>query len=146
MPTASGGPEGTAITALTTLDCSQSTKPPTVADTDYLAACSSDGKTKYLLGPTAVSGKRVSSAKSSQANGVWQVDVSLDSAGAKQFGDLTTSLSGTGKLIAIAVGGTVISAPSVQQPIMDGNVQISGQFDRAKADELAAALSAGAMG
>lgn len=141
MPTASGGAEDKAVSALATLDCR---KPLSVAETDYLAACSSDGKTKYLLGPTAVAGRDISSAKSSQADNLWQVEVTLDSKGAKQFADLTSSVAGTGKLIAIAVGGTVISAPQVQAPIMDGQVQITGQFDRAKADELAAALTAGA--
>ncbi|GAA1983924.1 SecDF P1 head subdomain-containing protein [Catenulispora subtropica] len=131
------------MTDVSAQDCSPSATAPS-ADTQELDACSEDGKTKYHLGPSALSGSHVKSAKADQANGRWQVDVEFDSLGAKTFGDLTTSLAGTGKLIAITVGGTVISAPSVQVPITDGELRISGQFDRTGADELAAALTAGA--
>ncbi|NUR32352.1 MAG: hypothetical protein HOV83_41980 [Catenulispora sp.] len=126
-------------------DSSQGATPP-AAGTDDLAATSVDGKTKYILGPSALSGTHVRSAKAEVPNGMWQIQVTLDAVGAKAFGDLTSALAGTGKLIAIAVGDTVISAPTVQAAITDGEIQISGGFDRDKAEELAAALSAGAKG
>jgi preprotein translocase subunit SecD len=127
-------------------DSSQGAAPAPSAGADDLAATSADGKTKYILGPTAVSGTHVRSAEAEVPQGVWQIQVTLDSAGAKEFGDLTSSLAGTGKLIAIAVGDTVISAPTVQAAITDGKIQISGGFDRDKAEDLAAALTAGAKG
>lgn len=146
MPSAADAAETHAETVLNTLNCSQPDKTPSAAAGDPLPACSLDGKIKYLLGPSALSGSHVNSATSAAADGIWRVDVALDSAGAKAFGDLTTSLAGTGKLVAITVGGVVVSAPTVQQPITDGKLQITGQFDQQKAADLAAALIAGAKG
>lgn len=127
-------------------DSSQGTTPAPAAGADGLAATSVDGKTKYVLGPSALSGTHVRSAEAKAPNGTWEIEVTLDSTGAKEFGDLTAALAGTGKLIAITVGDTVVSAPTVQSAITDGEIQISGGFDRDKAEELAAALTAGAKG
>lgn len=143
IPSPSSDSETRAEAALASLDCTHPDQAPPVADTEYLAACSLDGKTKYLLGPSAVSGAHVQTAKHVSAIGGWAVEVTLDSVGAKQFGDLTSSLAGTGRELAIAVGATVESAPTVQTPITDGRVRIDGKFDQNEAAQLAAVIAAG---
>jgi len=142
MPSASGDSETRAEAALSALDCTHPDKAPPAAGPEYLAACSRDGKTKYLLGPSALSGARVHTAVAVSMDGNWRVDVTLDSEGSTQFADLTSSLSQTGQQLAIAVGATVESAPTVQSPITDGKVEISGGLDEGTAQQLAAALIA----
>ncbi|MFL6110730.1 MAG: SecDF P1 head subdomain-containing protein [Catenulispora sp.] len=143
LPAATDDSETRAEAALPTLDCTHPDKVPSAADTEYLAACSLDGKTKYLLGPSALSGARVRTAKISIPDGIWQVDVTLDPEGTRQFAALTTSLAKTGQQLAITAGATVESAPSVRSAITDGQVQINGGLDRGAAERLAAALTAG---
>ncbi|MFD0634543.1 hypothetical protein ACFQ9X_26365 [Catenulispora yoronensis] len=145
MPTAANDSETRAETALGALDCAHPEQLPS-ADGDYLAACSVDGLAdKYLLGPSALSGAHISSAKSTAVDGRWQVDVTFDAIGAKDFAALTASMAANSGQLAITVGATVESAPLVQSPITDGRIQISGQFDQGEAAALAAAFTAGAQ-
>jgi preprotein translocase subunit SecD len=146
LPTAADASEARAEADLTALNCAQHGTAPAAAESAYLAACSEDGKGKYLLGPSALSGRHVHDAKSAAGSGRWQVQVTFDAVGGQQLAAVTSSLAGTGKPLAIAVGGTVVSAPSVEAPIGDGRLQISGAFDRTTADQLAAVLTLGASG
>ena len=54
------------------------------------------------------------------------VSFTLDRVGAKRFGKATTS--GVGKRLAIVLDGKIISAPVVQDAIISGSGQISGNF------------------
>ena len=54
------------------------------------------------------------------------VSFSLDRVGARKFGKATSS--GVGKSLAIILDGKIISSPTVQEPIVGGNGQISGDF------------------
>ena len=71
------------------------------------------------------------------------VGVSLNSRGAKQFGNITTKY--TGKRLAIILDNNVISAPVIEEPILGGNASISGRFTMAQANNLAIALRSGAL-
>ena len=71
------------------------------------------------------------------------VGVSLNSAGAKQFGNITTKY--TGGRLAIILDNNVISAPVIEEPILGGNASISGRFTMAQANNLAIALRSGAL-
>ena len=53
---------------------------------------------------------------------------------AKIFGELTTRL--TGQQIAIFVGGELLTAPNVNQPILTGKAVITGQYTPAEAKKL----------
>jgi preprotein translocase subunit SecD len=63
--------------------------------------------------------------------------------GASRFGKLTSD--NVGKSIAIVLDRLVISAPRIMEPILGGNVQISGQFTTAEASNLVAVLRSGAL-
>jgi SecD/SecF fusion protein len=68
------------------------------------------------------------------------VSLSLDSEGAKIFGDLTQSLAPTRGQIAILLDGEVQSAPQVNEPIYGGSAVITGRFTEKEARDLASAL------
>lgn len=111
-----------------------------------IVACQNDGSQKYVLDATAVSGTSVTSAGAATGTGgIWLVDVTLDSRGAAEFGQVTSRLAGTGEQFAITVDGVVYSAPTVQEPITDGRLQITGQFTQSTAQSLAALLQNGAL-
>ncbi|NBW91002.1 MAG: protein translocase subunit SecD [Actinobacteria bacterium] len=108
----------------------------------------------YSAGPAGASGLVFSNDASAEINnGEWSVVVGLlqGSAGediwnalaARCFAKDATCPTGQ---IAIALDGTVISAPVVQQAkFTGGNVQISGSFTEAEARDLAKILEFGAV-
>jgi len=63
--------------------------------------------------------------------------------GGKIFADLTKN--NVGKLLAIYLDGSPISAPRVQEEITGGKAQITGSFTLEEAKELALRLNAGAL-
>ena len=67
----------------------------------------------------------------------------LDRVGAKKFGKATTS--GIGKRLAIVLDGRVISAPTIQDAIVTGTGQITGDFTFQSATDLALLLRSGAL-
>lgn len=71
------------------------------------------------------------------------VSFSLDSKGAKIFGDF--SGANVGKRMAIVLDGKVFSAPVIRERIGGGSGQISGGFSVAEASDLAIALKSGAL-
>lgn len=94
-----------------------------------------DDGTLYPLGRVEIDGTRVASAEAANEAGTWVVQVGLTPAGAAAFADLTGR--NVGKQVAIVVDGALVSAPIVQAPITGGAVQISGNFDRTAATQLA---------
>jgi len=80
-----------------------------------------------------------------QASGEYVVNLSLDDEGRKLFADVTTALAPTNGRIAIVLDGVVNSAPAVQSPITDGNVQISGNFTVDDAIALKTVLDSGSL-
>lgn len=71
------------------------------------------------------------------------VSFSLDSKGAKIFGDF--SGANVGKRMAIVLDGKVYSAPVIRERIGGGSGQISGGFSVNEATDLAIALKSGAL-
>jgi preprotein translocase subunit SecD/SecD/SecF fusion protein len=71
------------------------------------------------------------------------VNFSLNSIGAREFGDVTTA--NVGKLFAIILDGKIIEAPVIRDPITGGQGQISGSFTAQSATDLALLLRAGAL-
>jgi preprotein translocase subunit SecD len=72
-----------------------------------------------------------------------QVNFSLNSQGAKVFGDLTRA--NVQKRMAIILDNNVYSAPVIQEPITGGSGVITGRFTDAEARDLAIVLRAGAL-
>ena len=75
--------------------------------------------------------------------GAPQVSLVFDSVGAKKFADITSA--NVKKPVAIVLDNQVIEAPIVQQPILDGNAVISGNFTTDTANSLAIELQAGVL-
>ena len=71
------------------------------------------------------------------------IGVEFNSEGAKIFSDLTQA--NVGKRIGIFLDGTLLSAPTVQEPIRDGKAEISGQFTLDGAKSLVRDLNLGAL-
>ena len=71
------------------------------------------------------------------------ISLEFNDEGKKLFAEITEK--NVGKPIAIFLDGGVISAPTVNEPIRDGNAIISGQFTLEEAKELAMRLNAGAL-
>ena len=67
----------------------------------------------------------------------------FDTRGATRFGQATQQ--NVGRLFAIVLDGTVISAPQIREPILGGTGQISGNFTVQSANDLAVLLRAGAL-
>ena len=108
----------------------------------------------YLVGPAGATGKVfTSNAQAVINNGSWTVTVELQkgAAGEDLWNALTTRCFNRDATcptarIAIALDGTVISAPTVQEAVFTGgNVQISGDFSQAEARDLAKILEFGAV-
>jgi preprotein translocase subunit SecD len=146
------------------LDCSQKAKVQQSlrkagadAPKKTLVTCSDDGAAKYILGPAVVLGTEVKSAsaglqQSSQgvSTGGWQVSLSFNGKGRKEFGDVTREMVAQTadsdlNRFAIVLDGLVVSAPATQGAITDGNAQITGSFTQAEATNLANILKYGAL-
>lgn len=97
-----------------------------------------------------VEGKNVLEAKaqfsqvSSDEPAEWNVSLSLDSVGAKSFGEATTRLAGSGS-ISIWMDEDMISNANVNSAITDGKAVITGNFDQESAVALANKINAGAL-
>ncbi|MFC8013361.1 protein translocase subunit SecD [Streptomyces cinereoruber] len=104
---------------------------------------------KYLLGPAEVDGQDVDDAKGEfdQQRGMWIVNMSFTSDGAKKFSQITSKLSQQQEpqnQFAIVLDGEVVSAPSVQTTL-SANAEISGSFNQQSAQDLGNILSYGAL-
>lgn len=115
--------------AFEAVDCAQTLEGPVDVGGGLAAACSSDGSTRYLLGPVEIPAAAIDDVTTgSDASGATlQVDFGLEGAGL--LADLTAEVVGQGPpdgLIAIVTGGDVLMAPRVMAAITDGSVQIAG--------------------
>ncbi len=71
------------------------------------------------------------------------ISLKFKMAGAKQFGKLTSD--NVNKKLAILLDGKVLSAPNINEPILGGNAQITGQFSYEEASLISLALRSGAL-
>lgn len=98
-----------------------------------------------LTKDTGLTGKDVKKASVTfnQQNGQPQVSLEFSSAGSQLFGEITKR--NVNKQVAIYIDQFPISAPVVQQPILDGNAVISGNFTMEAAKQLAININSGAL-
>lgn len=126
-----------------------------------LVACSRDGVTKYILGPMQIPGTDITSSEAglatvgSAVSNNWVVSLNFNSEGADIFEQVTRDLA-TQEMIsagmnrfAIVMDGLVVSAPSVDTVIPNGEAQISGPaqspFTREEAMAFANQLNFGSL-
>ena len=95
--------------------------------------------------PVLLSGDRIRNARETQGSTSFEIVVSMgfDAQGSRKFGELTSNH--VGELLAILLDGKVQSAPRINEPILGGNAQISGDFTFEEAQYLANILKAGAF-
>ncbi|MFD2469370.1 protein translocase subunit SecD [Amycolatopsis silviterrae] len=134
--------------ALATLNCAPNAHDPLEGNdlpNQPLVTCGDKGATKYVLGPEFIPGTEISSANSGydQTRGQWIVDLSFNGAGGKTWGDFTSA--NVGKQAAFVLDTNVVSAPTVQNAILGGNTQITGQFTQTDAKNLADILKYGSL-
>ena len=143
---------------LYTLDC---TDPANLVggvqdDADQpLVSCAQDGTTKFVLGPVDVEGTQVESAGSGlevTQGGVttnnWVVDIAFNDEGTELFREVSERLiaqPSPQNQFGIVLDGLVVSAPRMNQAILDGQAQISGSFTRESANTLANQLNFGSL-
>jgi hypothetical protein len=125
-----------------------------------IVSCDRSGN-KYALDVARVQGSQISEATAelSTTSNQWEVTLRLNSAGASAFSALTSHLYNTYysaaqagnrddqalDTIAVVLDGNVASAPQIQGAIPGGSAQITGNFTRAQAQQLAADLHSGAL-
>ncbi len=111
-----------------------------------LITCDEDG-VAYLLSPAMIEGTALSDASSAIPQGevAYVVQLSFDGDGTNIFADISRGLFGTEKQFAIVLDGEVLSAPTMNGVIVDGNAQISGDFTETSAGSLATSLKFGAL-
>ena len=111
-----------------------------------LITCDEDG-IAYLLSPSMIEGTDLDDAGAAipqnQVNYV--VTLSFNGDGTDVFGEISTALVGTEKQFAIVLDGQVLSAPTMEGRILDGNAQISGDFTEATANSLATSRRYGSL-
>jgi preprotein translocase subunit SecD len=91
-----------------------------------------------------VSGDQLIDAKGSyDQNGVPVVSIRFNQAGARRFGRVTQE--NVNKPFAIILDDKVLSAPNINEPILGGQAQISGNFTVDSANQLAVALASGKL-
>ena len=141
----------------TKLDCSTPEAVNAVVDDPAkpLVTCSEDKKAKYILGPVEVDGTDIADAsagyqtsQNGQPTNVVEVMLKFTGDGAKKFGDVTTrlvGLQGVRNQFAIVLDKQVISAPTTQAAITNGQASITGNFTIESARALANQLKFGAL-
>lgn len=102
---------------------------------------SRDGRSCYRLVPgmTVRQVIRIEARTSDSGDPGWHILISMGPADAAAFGSLTGRVAAEQpprNRLALVVDGKVLSAPTVQQAITGGEVQISGAFTRQEAERL----------
>ena len=91
-----------------------------------------------------VSGDQLTDAKQSfDQDGRPDIDITFNTAGARRFGRVTQE--NVGKPFAIILDDKVLSAPNINEPILGGRAQISGNFTVQSAHDLAVSLASGKL-
>ncbi|WP_280883241.1 CHAT domain-containing protein [Streptomyces pseudovenezuelae] len=145
-PQAGGDPAAVALQRrFQATECPTDTAPAEEAvPSEPLVLCDARDPITYLLGAAALTGDDVTKAESSYAaSRGWSVLVSFSAAGGKKFAQLTARLATftpPQNQLAITAGNRVVSAPSVNQSLTDGTVEIYG-VDKQQATDLAEELA-----
>ncbi|HYH33734.1 MAG TPA: protein translocase subunit SecD [Nocardioides sp.] len=111
-----------------------------------LVTCDDQG-IKYLLSTSMIEGTDLQSADAGipQQRVDWAVTLDFDGDATRTFADISRSLVDTGKQFAIVLDGQVISAPTMNSVITNGQAEITGNFTESEALSLATSLRYGAL-
>ena len=138
-------------------DCSTQFRTPGQVDdpSKPLVTCDDFYFYKYILGPVEVRGENISDAfagtvttQTGASTNTWAVNLEFDATGTQAFGEVTARLFGLASPLnqfAITLDGLVITAPSTNAVITNGQAQITGSFTQESATTLADQLKYGAL-
>jgi preprotein translocase subunit SecD len=137
---------------LAKLDCKAQKTAVTDKPDQELASCDQAGTAKYLLGKVLIEGTEVSNASAAydQQQLQWVVQLDFKRTGSTVWANytsqhnVTVNQSDPGNNVAFVLDGDVVSAPTIQGTI-NGQTQITGQFDETSAQDLANKLKFGAL-
>ncbi|HLS93695.1 MAG TPA: protein translocase subunit SecD [Microbacterium sp.] len=140
------------IAEMQSYDCTAEDNDPAHAPADEpLITCDANGQEKYILGPVELDGSAIDNAEAgvNPQNGQWLVSIDFDEQGTEVFGDVSQrlyNLQDAQNRFAFVLDGNVISAPSMDGVITNGQPQISGQgITEESAKTLADQLKFGAL-
>jgi preprotein translocase subunit SecD len=103
-----------------------------------------DGGAMAVKRRVMVSGDQLTDAKQSfDQDGRPVVSITFNSAGARRFGRVTQE--NVNKPFAIILDDKILSAPNINEPILGGQAQISGNFTVESANQLAVSLASGKL-
>ncbi|MFA6575704.1 MAG: protein translocase subunit SecD, partial [Nocardioides sp.] len=133
--------------------CPTDGTPPVVVDNpdQPLITCEAaeDGglPVKYLLSKAVIEGTDLESASAGIPQGQvgWVVNLEIGGVGQDVFSRVSSELLNTGQQFAIVLDGQVISAPTMNGRITNGQAEISGNFNETSANSLATSLKFGAL-
>ncbi|MGH3980706.1 MAG: protein translocase subunit SecD, partial [Pseudonocardiaceae bacterium] len=110
-----------------------------------LVACDQDDQFKYILEPAFMSGEQIANASSGVPQNATSYVVNLDftADGAETWAQFTSA--NVGQLAAFVLDAEVVSAPQIEQAIIGGRTQITGQFTQQEAQDLANVLKYGSL-
>ncbi len=109
-----------------------------------------DIETILAEGSAPLSGSDVKDAQArtgedSMGNSQIVVDLTMTPEGTQKFADATTRAYQKGETLGIYYDGEIISAPGVQAALTDGSAQITGNFTRERAEQLASTIRIGGL-
>jgi preprotein translocase subunit SecD len=128
--------------------------------TSQTVACNTTTGEKYALAAATVQGKEITGAVAtlSTTSNEWEVDLTLNGAGASAFGALTAHQASTYyptsstnaddavlDQIAIVLDGNIVTAPETDGAIPGGSATISGGFTQTSATNLQNVLKYGSL-
>lgn len=112
-----------------------------------LVSCDPTTGEVMVLSPTVIEGSQVSSAEQAfnSQQSQWVVQIDLKDQGTDVFDTVTDALTPAQSRFAIVLDGEVLSAPTSNAHITNGNSEISGSFTSTTAASLANQLKYGAL-
>lgn len=102
---------------------------------------------KYLLSKALIEGTELEDASAGIPQGqlTWVVNLEIGGEGRGVFADISRALQPTEDQFAVVLDGQVISAPTMEGVITNGQAQISGNFNEESANQLATSLKFGSL-
>lgn len=141
-------PDAASVAAYNKFQCPTDGSAPIVEDDSSkpLITCDDQG-IKYLLSAAMIEGTDLKSASaqipSNQVN--WVVSLAFNGTGTDEFTKISKALYGTQDQFAVVLDGQVLSAPTMNGLITNGQAQIEGNFTESTAQSLATSLKYGAL-
>jgi preprotein translocase subunit SecD len=138
---------------LARLDCGAQTTGALDRPEQVIAACSQEGTEKYLLDKAIIEGTQTGGATvvpPDQSNPQWRVSLSFKGQGQAIWAEytakhnVTVSPQDPANRVAFVLDQRVISAPEIQGTI-NGDTEVTGQFNQSSATDLANVLKYGAL-